>query len=61
MSYVEERQYLKDRAFVEAERDFLFWQEWNEEMEASKHQKPAKIVVSIEEEEIVIPEREVEL
>lgn len=61
MSHIEERQYLRDKAFVDAERDFLYWQEWNEEMEASQHQKPAKIVVSVEEKEIIIPEREVEL
>lgn len=55
MSHIEQHQYLKDKAFVEAERDFLFWQEWNEEMEASKHQKPAKIVV-----QELIPEKELE-
>lgn len=44
LSYHEQRQYLKDQAFIRAEKEILDdmeWAEWQEEMK----QKPAKIVV----------------
>lgn len=51
MNYWEERQYLKDWAYLEAERRILeieILAEWQEEIK----QKPAKIVVIREEKEI---------
>ena len=51
MSYLEERQLMKDAAYVEAEKDIMYWQEYADEIQAS--QKPAKIQVILEEEEFV--------
>lgn len=50
MSHIEEHQYLKDLSYIQAERDFLYWQEYFDEMETARreHQKPAKINVMYE-------------
>lgn len=52
LSYKEQRQYLKDQAYIMAEKEVLDdmeWGEWQEEMK----QKPAKITVVMEKEEKV--------
>lgn len=44
LTYNEQRQYLKDQAYIQAEREIVemeIWEEWQDEMK----QKPAKIVV----------------
>ncbi len=41
----EERQALRDEAFVRAEREMLEWQEWEEHMAKTRIRRPAKIEV----------------
>lgn len=49
LNYHEERQFLKDMSYIEAEKDIFYRQEW-QEWQHQLHQKPAKIVVVKEEE-----------